>query len=301
VQSLKSVKTRRQHLFDAYVKQMFARRGVDYVYESRQTIQWLTKLAHQMSVHGQTVFHIESIQPDWLYERFQRWIYGIGFRVTVGTVLILMGWASGWVANELAAPFVPNGLAFWLPLGLALGATVGLACGGRAFWLALGLGLGFGGGLPIGLVFGHLPFWVIVILGLSLLFGLVGWQVVGPLARQGRIEVVEMLSWSWSKAVRGVVLSLVLGFSVGLILELASKLSFWSPYLSGRWNNELVLGLVLGLAGAPSLGLLFGRPNREVNVITRPNQGIWRSRNNAIWVGFLGALASGVGIGGGLS
>ena len=61
-----TLKERRDHLFGAYVDQMFRRRGVDRHYPPQRTVHWLTWLAWQMVRHSQTVFYIERLQPDWL-------------------------------------------------------------------------------------------------------------------------------------------------------------------------------------------------------------------------------------------
>ena len=71
-----SLKERRDHLFGAYVDQMFRRRGVDRRYTQQQTVHWLTWLARQMVRHSQTVFYIEQLQPDWLPGE-KRWVFGL--------------------------------------------------------------------------------------------------------------------------------------------------------------------------------------------------------------------------------
>ena len=66
--SLRSTEERRRQLFKAYVNQMFERstRIDPKLYPKEKTILWLSWLARNMSVHSQTVFLIERMQPSLL-------------------------------------------------------------------------------------------------------------------------------------------------------------------------------------------------------------------------------------------
>lgn len=56
-----------------------------------RTVQWLAWLAWQMRHHGQTIFYIERMQPDWLPHR-QRWLPTHGVSLMIGlTVGIIIG------------------------------------------------------------------------------------------------------------------------------------------------------------------------------------------------------------------
>ncbi|HIK27769.1 MAG: hypothetical protein N3E45_08045 [Oscillatoriaceae bacterium SKW80] len=63
-----SIEQRRQQLFNAYIKRMFARRrGAQFpAREQELAIRWLGEIAYHMSQPPQTVFLIEKIQPIWL-------------------------------------------------------------------------------------------------------------------------------------------------------------------------------------------------------------------------------------------
>ena len=71
-----TLKERRDHLFAAYVDQMFRRREIVHRYTPQQTIHWLKWLAWQMVRHSQTVFYIERLQFDWLPGE-KRWAFGL--------------------------------------------------------------------------------------------------------------------------------------------------------------------------------------------------------------------------------
>ena len=95
------LKERRDHLFGAYVDQMFRRRGVGRRYTPLQTVDWLTWLARQMVRHSQTVFYIERLQPDWLPGE-QRWAFGLVYRLVAGLVVGLVAGLVNGLLNGLA-------------------------------------------------------------------------------------------------------------------------------------------------------------------------------------------------------
>ena len=64
LESLATLESRRQHLFDTYIMRMFQRRTKDQPYSPRQTCQWLTWLARQMGKFKQSVFLIDDLQPE---------------------------------------------------------------------------------------------------------------------------------------------------------------------------------------------------------------------------------------------
>jgi eukaryotic-like serine/threonine-protein kinase len=57
---------RRDHLFGSYVNQMLRRRAAEGRYTPGKTLHWLSWLAHQLALHGQTVFYLERLQFDWV-------------------------------------------------------------------------------------------------------------------------------------------------------------------------------------------------------------------------------------------
>lgn len=105
LQTLVSPETRREHLFNTYIRRMFRRRVKDQPHTPEQTCCWLAWLAEQMTEHKQTLFLIENLQPDWLPER---------------------GWLHIWAAL-LAGSL--TGLVCWAVFGFLLGMPFGLLSG----------------------------------------------------------------------------------------------------------------------------------------------------------------------------
>ena len=112
--------TRRQHLYDAYLQRMFVRREVEPVYSPQQTLRWLKWLSVRLVQHGQSIFLIERMQPNWL-----QW----GNRSDLDPYYMLIaGPACGLAIGLMIAPIVGliNGLIFGSILGLIVGLMDGL-------------------------------------------------------------------------------------------------------------------------------------------------------------------------------
>ena len=229
IPALGPVQERRKYLFDAYVDRMFARiaRAGPEPYSKEKTVRWLAWLAQRMSVHSQTVFLIERMQPSWLQREW-------GYRVLVGlagglAVGLLFGLPVGLVF----------GLLFGLLLGLAVGLVIGLVIGlsdiepaetlswswaeARAHWRwvpATGLATGLASGLATGLVAG---------LPTVLVFGLAGGLVTGLV-----FGLVGGL-------VGGLVFGLVRGLATGLVFGL----SVWLVFGGSAFIQHFVLRFIL--------------------------------------------------------
>jgi WD40 repeat protein len=122
LQSLDSVEARRRHLFEAYVRQMFQRRGTNKLFSPEQATHWLAWLARQLSQHAQTIFLIEGLQPSWLATSAQKWIYVLGTRLIFGLICGIL-WACALGGNKYGWL---ESLSFGLAAGLAIGIVDGL-------------------------------------------------------------------------------------------------------------------------------------------------------------------------------
>jgi hypothetical protein len=74
------------------------RRAQQLPYTPGQTVNWLGWLAHQMDVHGQTVFDLERPQLNWLPRRQRkttRICTGLGIGLVFGPVFVLVGGLVG--------------------------------------------------------------------------------------------------------------------------------------------------------------------------------------------------------------
>jgi hypothetical protein len=86
---LNTIEERRRYIFDKYIDRMFKRRSATLYFPNyQQNIHWLTWLAQQMTIHGQTVFYMEHLQPNWL-PRVQRWIPKQGISMALWSLLTI--------------------------------------------------------------------------------------------------------------------------------------------------------------------------------------------------------------------
>ncbi|MBD2415648.1 NACHT domain-containing protein [Nostoc calcicola FACHB-3891] len=80
-QHLKSTKDRLEYLLDKYTQRMLVREFKGEAYtkpeqpDARQTQRWLTFLAQQLHQESQTEFFLENIQPSWLFNNHQKWLF----------------------------------------------------------------------------------------------------------------------------------------------------------------------------------------------------------------------------------
>ena len=270
LQPPETVDARRKHIFDNYVERMFKPRTHrtipdvsddprpdDERFSKEETIHWLSWLAMRMSQHGQTVFLIEKMQPDWLPTRAQQRIVTMGVAVMIGLLLGLL-----------------FGLVFGLLLGLLFGLVFGLFFGRFGYsadirpvellhfsWSKIvpslrgeerpfGLYIGLLAGLLTGLLTGPLSG-----LFFGLFFGLVS-GIVG-----GEIITSTFPNEGIHRSARSALLAwLLAGLPLGLVLGLLGELSF-----------GLLLGLSLGLV----LGLVFGGHNCIQHLVLRIM--LWRN------------------------
>jgi hypothetical protein len=288
--SLKSntIEARRKHLFDAYIKKMFKRRGGERDYNHEQTIDWLSWLAQKMQQHDQSIFLIERIQPSWLSTSTQKWLYMASIILIIGGISGLLVGYGGSFPVRLAIPFI--GRVFGIGIGIAAGLTACLAIT-RNFNVISSLIVGLSLGLAFGLTF-NLTYTPSVGLSVGAAVGLAAGTAFGLVGRGlskksvinwSEVEIVEKLSWSWSKAIPGLIIGTIAGFAFGMVLGR----TIW-------WPIALNFGVGFGVATGLVAGLLSGLVGTEVEKKVIPNQGIWQSARNAMIIGSVVALVAGL-------
>ena len=89
----------RKQMFDAYVEKMFQHRApADKGFTKGQTIYWLSWLAQRMTDYSQSVFFLESMQPNWLSERKQRLAYRAMSSLLFALIFGLAFWLAFWLS-----------------------------------------------------------------------------------------------------------------------------------------------------------------------------------------------------------
>ncbi len=199
-------------------------------------VNWLAWLARSMREHGQTEFHLDQVEADWLptnaQQRLVTIVPALGVGLFVGLVVVTL--FDG----------VNFGLLFGLAFGLAAWKTKEQPVPEIHWsWLRLrgNLHLVLVGGLVIGLV-------VQLVLGLAvgLVFALVAWLGAGLVGGQFIRMTDRRLTpnaglhrLTRHALIFGLLLALTFGVLIGLIYA-------------------LVYGITGGLAGGPLVGLFFG-------------------------------------------
>lgn len=287
---LTTIEVQRKHLFDNYVQRMFERRGIDKRYTQKQTIQWLNWLTQRMVEHSQTTFYLERMQPSWLPTSTQRWLATTGIGVVItGFVGLLVAWGGGLPIRLGASPLI--GYIFEIGIGLSAGLAVYLAIK-RAFrfidCLFVGSVFGLAFGATFGLEYEQLSIGLSIGLFIGLctgtMFGLVGRRMAS--ASLEKIEIIETLNWSWSKALPGSATGFIGGFVSGLVMAQPIHMA-----------NPSRFGFALGLAIGLGTGLVTGLTGGEIEMKTAPNQGIRQSARNAILIGLITSMSAGLPIG----
>jgi signal peptidase I len=116
----------RQELFDAYIEHRFKKHSPQQSYTEQETRRYLTWLANKLKDKKQTEFIIEKMQPTWLENPTQKWLYYIGVGLIAGLVVELTGGLiAGLIGASLSLELIigfASGLIWWLGL-VVMGST----------------------------------------------------------------------------------------------------------------------------------------------------------------------------------
>ncbi len=263
-----SLEERRHHLLNTYINRMLSRRTCDSKDSPAAIISGLRYLAQQLQRSGQSVFQIETIQPDWLDRRDRNILYPIILGITLATLLsvtpMLVGlWLGGvWVA-----------LSLWLSWGL-LGGSIAGFIGGWPGGFTGGL---IGGSVSTVWVWMLVPRFTLGFMAIPLLTIFMGF-IFG--ACRNHLTPVESVRWSWRKAAQW--------FGLGLGVGALISLPIW---LAGNVEARVLIpavGFIFMLLGG------FTKRSRMGQTKTSPNEGIWRTGQNALHLGGLTTVIYGL-------
>lgn len=286
-----SASARREQLFAAYVKRMFAYKGAgDQPFSDDQTVKWLSWLAGQMEHHQQSMFLIEGLQPSWLPAG--RW--QVAYMITSRTLVTLVGGFIGGLILGLANSLTGDWRYLFLGFvqGILGGVTAGLASGVvDTLWLlrrgaghpvsprgqlretgAKFIALALSVWLAVIFVFGLLSVLVqgtalaiALSLGQGLQVGLIlalccGWVFAfGPDGvRHGLsndIQSVEQLSWSRDRAFRSGLRGAIIGIVAGLIASFIARYTPLVVPIEAQFDSLVLVVLIMMAIGGFFLGL----------------------------------------------
>jgi tetratricopeptide (TPR) repeat protein/GTPase SAR1 family protein len=321
-----SPQVRRRQIFAAYVQRMFEHRGVVVSYDPQRTVHWLQELASQMVLHNQTEFYLESIQPDWLWQKSLRqcyeWLCGrhifeglihalYSLLLTVLVIIILISILpvvinNGWFGILIA--IFPGGVLISIVSGILHGWRKGL------YTAIVGILVGGVVGALISKVLTDLSRPQIGLV-ISSVTGLMTGLFSSIISREERMdtritirlvfvlswrELRRSLKWSWKEVGRSFKGEYKETLAISVVCSVASILI--GVLIAVK--KDIFSGLCIGGIALSSI-LLFGNlihgvqeePPSERNkslskrVLSTPNQGIHRSARQGLY----GSLAGGLG------
>lgn len=278
---------KRYKLFDAYINQMFQRRGMKERYPRWQMMRGLTWLARNMEHFSQTVFLIEAMHPDWLRPEARRRLYRVGVKLLFMVFWggLHLGLIAGLNLDEMPVTFDPSRGAIGLGLGILGGILYGVI-----------------GGLLGGLVTEDTRF-----RDGSIINGLLLGGIFGPL--------FGLSMWSTGKMLQYGVAYGVVYFALGIyIYGLIHETRGFKPIDNLRWSPKkglrylpfsiviaiaLYVGTQVGLVASIVIGIFFNlivgfESAKDVDRRAVPNYKIWRSAANAIKLFAIVGLSAGV-------
>ncbi len=242
---------------------MMGRKGEQRVpYSEAQVTAWLAWLARGMQQHGQTVFQIEQLEPNWLTTQPERQFFMVATRLVWGMVaalsfLLVMGIALG-VDTKLLDGVVEIVLA----PGLTEMRDVAVN------WLSTAIAYGLAGGLIGGLID--------------------AWMFERHIGKPRRSSRSRLQRAGWGFVTSFLIYGILGGLIYGLIVGFDTKMSDQTP----QWLMVgMLFGLVFGFFRTTRSSL------REPDSAIRPVETLqwsWASAGRIGFYGLLFGLVSGV-------
>ena len=240
----------RRQIWNDYVQRMVRDKGNAKRYPLASTTHSLRWLASEMRRHNQTIFSLESLQPDWFsptQRKQYRWSVGLtvwlSFTLLAGLICALLLGIFGLVGGLSAGLVSDTSTIIWSVSGLAL--IAGVVVGRNANIKPVERLTWSSGKKRAGLL--HR-----LIIGLGLIVGVILWPIGWLIVGLSREQLTERLTLAPNEGIRN---SLKNGLSLGLILGLGSGLIIGSlNWPSDALTNGLLVVLIVGLL----VGLRFG-------------------------------------------
>ncbi len=317
----------RQHIFDAFIRRVLARRVEGLQYPPGKQLQWLVWLARQMEAHSLSLFLMEALQPDWLDSPSKiRW-YAVASRALSGLILGLGIGVLGF-SNPLILLYGPA-------IGIAGGLISGLIAarqftsqgtepptGTQKTWRERLPAVGLGVGAPAGLIVGVLGFSVVALgvlrdpeeivlwqrllgaVGFGLIGGLIGAVTMGVMLGlifelvfgrrlrwqrpQEDIRTVDALKWSWAGSLRSAGRGAWLGALLGPVIGTPIGLSATGEPLEFVFFLPLICCFSALLTGL--LGAIVAAVIGGLQGVEIPQKSV---PNQGIWLSARNALIAG--------
>jgi eukaryotic-like serine/threonine-protein kinase len=278
----------RHRLFARYVDTMFRRQAAGSRYSREQTIRWLAWLASSTARLNQGLFHLESLDRNWLPSSVQRrsltLVYFVVPALAAGSLsvsvlglmpAVVLGLAFGfstWIGSSREDPAPVERVQATKP-ALSL-----VFVGGITFALSAGSVFGTISGPAAGLVFG-VGYGLVALVGIGPGAWVVDWLL-------GSVKPARQVSLTQE----GLLAVLGPGTLAGVVMGLLAAL------LIGR-DAGVVTGLWIGLGCTSVWPYLWLEHEPAVTARIHPNEGTRRSARTALVSGLLFGMIVGVSFG----
>nr|WP_322721697.1 NACHT domain-containing protein [Nostoc sp. ChiQUE02]MDZ8234804.1 NACHT domain-containing protein [Nostoc sp. ChiQUE02] len=274
-----SINEYQERLFSAYIQRMVIRKYDKNLHYRSRAFRWLIHIAKITISEDGTEFFIENLQPNYIDNSTQKWIY----RSIIGGIL-------GIIISLIFSIFSELSLIGGLTIGVSADFIFVLMSGllykfisGSDEQFLIGLISRFFIGFSLSLVISSViwfPLALIIepvnaslfLLG-STTIGNILFSLIGDIDTE--IKTVDEIGFSWKEFTIGLIAGIIIGliswlvfdFNVGLIVTLNS-------------------GLLIGLIG----GLIAGSKSQKITTKIHPNQGILNSALNALLIALVMGL-----------
>lgn len=102
-----SLAARRHRALSTYVERMLNRPSITESHNPRGHLKSLVWIAHNMIQHGQASFYIENLQPDWLSDESDRWMYRMASGLSLALLMVMpIAATAGVLADPLPGTLV---------------------------------------------------------------------------------------------------------------------------------------------------------------------------------------------------
>jgi len=295
----------KKHLFDMYIKKVITRNRGRLKYSEEDCIKWLHWLAYKMREKSQTVFLIENLQPDWFDNKKDARIQLIFTKLILALFLSIPSGIFCGIAGHILFDLHP--IVFGLGVFISSGVTVYITFRSPhrsknrlmqgliisiCYSATVGISVSMNIGIIDGIFFTAMIFMSVIVVSLPL-FYLFGSVIKRPFSKNQEkityIYPIDKLNWSWGNFFTSL-------RRLGLIVGLALGLGFGIIGFSVSPNIGLISFLAFGLSGLLIVGVWNGFTGNLININVRPNDGIFRSAQNALYTGLTTALISSIPI-----
>jgi hypothetical protein len=272
-----SPEERRDALFCAYVQAMFERRSKSARYRREKMVHWLSCLGALMARSGQSLFYIESLQPNALARRVLRSMVpalaAVLVGIAVGLPLALMSASGGtisgisvfgfaWILSLGVRPIKPVELLGWKWAGMGRGLLESLLASFGVFFLLSPLGSMILDWFDRG-VLGWPSFHFGASLFLAVTFGLLGGVPRGVFCavqvgelRERRVPNEGIRRSVWNALMSGALVALVA--SVFVTWAIGDYNRLLSTLRHSTIQSGTRIAVALGLSSSIAAGMLYG-------------------------------------------